>query len=133
MPESDYLALYTLSKSLIAQAKRYARAVDAKKCLAYLYICWGVEDDFEKYFNSKFDLLNNRIGLYKGECFTTIKRINFQCAKHGKHQINDREKLLELLLDSNRRTAWRQLIDRHEKANTIFSLQDLEREYQKSR
>lgn len=131
--ESSNANLYDLALDLIKCVGKYAWAVGLRDNLEDDSTRHKVEPTLQSYFHGDIEKLNSSIGARKGRCYTAIKRFNFFCGKHGIILVSNKDRLIELLLDPHRRQAWNRYIKQHEKAGTTFSLQDLERKYQKSR
>ena len=133
--EVDFKVLnfYDKVRGLLSDAGRYAHSFKLRENLDDEATYFKVAHVFSKYYDSDPRKLNDDIHFRRRQCFKTITEINRLCAQYGMKQVNDKEVLTDLLLDEDRRAAWKRIANKHQKKNEVMSLQAIELEYRKTK
>ena len=126
------LQFYDAVWALLSDAGQYAQCVKLKDNLLDPDTRHKVVHVFERYYDGDMGRLNDQIYKRQKQCAKRIYEINRLCRREGLMEVKDVDALIDLLLNSDRREAWKKLIRKHEKANRIIALQTIELLYRKA-
>lgn len=134
--EVDFYVLdfYDKVRGLLSDAGRYAHSYKLRENLNDEATRSKVECVFREYYDGNMRKLNDDIHYRRRQCFKSITEVSQLCKKLGLHEVKDKEVVVELLLDADRRGVWKKIIKRVcLKQNRVVSLQAIELEYRKKR
>lgn len=117
-------------RDIVSQvANKYGRAYYLKENLLDSSTRFKVEHVLEKTYDGKMSNLQSRIDATYAYSIKMINYLNYLCKLHNVTAVDDPKKLIELLLDKNRRAFYRKRIDFYEKRDQLISFADLEHEW----
>jgi hypothetical protein len=125
----ETMRYYGKVRELLKASGDYSWAKSLKENLLDPATSWKVKDVFERYYNSDESKLSRCINRRKLGCTRVIIDLNDYCRTFRIRGINDPEKLVELLLDTDRRDFYKKAVEKNEKINKIVELQQIEQEF----
>ncbi len=128
----ETMRYYGEVRELLKVSGEYSWARSLKENLLDPATSWKVKDVFERYYNGDDCKLNRSINRRKLDCLRVIIDLNDYCRTFRIRGINDPEKLVEMLLDADRRKFYKKAVEKNEKEDRIVELQQIEQEFRSS-
>lgn len=128
----EVLEFWDAVRGLLSDAGRYAHSYKLRENVSDSATKFKVEHVFARYYDSDMRKLNDDIHFRRRQCSKAITWINELCNRLKMRDVSDRDALIDLLLDGDRRDGWKKLIKKYEKNNQVVSLQRVELEYREN-
>ena len=116
------------AEKLVKDARDWANVVKLKQNLDNPETENSVWHVFRRYYGGDYGRLSAAVRRRFQICLDDAIRVNELAGKLGLQEVTEPTRLLELLLDYDRRKDWLALIEKHRKACVTVSLQEVERE-----
>lgn len=117
---------WTTVLDLIDVAGDYSAAIKLHANLMDMTTEWKVRHVLNEYYSGKISNLEDAIRCHRNLFHAKVEKLNILCRQNNIMQIKYEDRLLNLLLDSKKRTSYREKAQRRLKRNVVCPLQDFE-------
>ena len=118
---------WTAVFEVLDAAGDYSAAVKLYANLMDQTTAWKVQPIFEDYYEGKISNLRDAISYRESQFYAKVNKLNILCKQHNIMAISKPKRLLDLLLDPNRRRSYREKATRRLKKGKICPMQDFEK------
>lgn len=112
---------------VIDAAGKYASAIKLKNNLIDPSTQHEVEDVFEKYYSGRMRALDDRIECSKSVFDARVNKFNLYCLQANMRVVKYPDRLLNILLNKEKRVSYKGKIKRRLEKGVICPLQDFEK------